>query len=145
MKKLIATFCVAALAFAIVVAPAAARNDPKDCSDFATQQAAQHWFLKHHPHADPAGLDADHDGIACEDNPSSGGARNLLELRSGPPNVVGLKLPIASERLRSAGWTPVPFNTDTLLGIVVPSHYTVCHEYAPIGHRVRILAQKYGC
>jgi len=65
--------------------------------------------------------------------------------RSGPPNVVGLKLPIASERLRAAGWTPVPFNTDTLLGIVVPSHYTVCHEYAPIGHRVRLLAQKYGC
>jgi len=49
------------------------------------------------------------------------------------------------ERLRAAGWTPVPFNTDTFLGIVVPSHYTVCHEYAPIGHRVRLLAQKYGC
>jgi hypothetical protein len=71
----------------------------------------------------------------------------IQQLKGGgsPPNVVGLKLPIASERLRAAGWTPVPFNTDTFLGIVVPSHYTVCHEYAPIGHRVRLLAQKYGC
>ena len=73
------------------------------------------------------------------------GSGEAVAQKAGPPNVVGLKLPIASERLRAAGWTPVPFNTDTLLGIVVPSHYTVCHEYPPIGRRVRILAQKYGC
>jgi hypothetical protein len=73
------------------------------------------------------------------------GPGEAVAQKAGPPNVVGLKLPIASERLRAAGWVPVPFNTDTLLGIVVPSHYTVCHEYAPIGRRVRILAQKYGC
>jgi hypothetical protein len=66
-------------------------------------------------------------------------------LKAGPPNVVGLRLPVASERLRAAGWNPKPFNTDTLFGIVVPSHYTVCHEYAPVGHNVRLLAQKYGC
>lgn len=65
--------------------------------------------------------------------------------RSSPPNVVGLKLPVASERLRAAGWIPKPFNTDTLFGIVVPSHYTVCHQYKPIGKKVRLLAQKYGC
>lgn len=63
----------------------------------------------------------------------------------GPPNVVGLNLVVAEERLRSAGWIPRPFNTDTLFGIVVPSHYTVCHEYRPIGQKVRLLAQKYGC
>jgi hypothetical protein len=146
MKKLIASIVAALMLAVVVAAPAAAHGDPKDCSDFSSQSAAQHWFLKHHPQADPAGLDADHDGIACEDNPSSGVARNVLELRrSGPPNVVGLKLPIAGERLRAAGWVPAPFNTDTLLGIVVPSHYTVCHEYKPIGKRVRLLAQKYGC
>lgn len=149
MKKLIGV-AAAVLALLVVVAPAGAhRNDPKDCSDFSTHSAAQHWFLKHHPHQDPAGLDADHDGIACEDLPMArvvpAGAGILLERRASPPNVVGLKLPIASERLRADGWTPVPFNTDTLLGIVIPSHYTVCHEYAPIGKRVRILAQKYGC
>jgi Excalibur calcium-binding domain len=149
MKKLIAVF-VAAVALLVVAAPAGAhRSDPKDCSDFSTQSAAQHWFLKHHPRQDPAGLDADHDGIACEDLASSRVISApdgiLLERRATPPNVVGLLLPVAGEKLRAAGWTPVPFNTDTLFGIVVPSHYTVCHEYAPIGHRVRILAQKYGC
>ena len=143
MKKYIAAaFAILSLA---VVAPAAAHTDSKDCSDFSSQGAAQHWFLKHHPRQDPAGLDADHDGIACEDL-SAGPSRGLLELRrGGPPNVVGLNLVVAEARLRSAGWIPRPFNTDTLFGIVVPSHYTVCHEYRPIGHKVRLLAQKYGC
>jgi hypothetical protein len=65
--------------------------------------------------------------------------------KAGPPNVVGLNLVVAEERLRDDGWAPRPFNTDTLFGIVVPSHYTVCHEYRPIGRKVRLLAQKYGC
>lgn len=65
--------------------------------------------------------------------------------KAGPPNVVGLNLVIAEERLRDHGWVPRPFNTDTLFGIVVPSHYTVCHQYRPIGKKVRLLAQKYGC
>lgn len=144
MNKIIATMVVA-LAFAIVAAPAAAHYDAKDCSDFSSQSAAQHWFLKHHPRQDPAGLDADHDGIACEDL-NAGSPRDVLELRrGGPPNVVGLNLVVAEERLRSAGWAPRPFNTDTLFGIVVPSHYAVCHEYRPIGKKVRLLAQKYGC
>jgi Excalibur calcium-binding domain len=143
MKKIVA-LAIAALAL-IVAAPAAAHYDAKDCSDFSSQRAAQSWFLKHHPRQDPAGLDADHDGIACEDL-NAGDARNVLELRRGtPPNVVGLNLVVAEERLRSAGWTPRPFNTDTVFGIVIPSHYTVCHEYRPIGIKVRLLAQKYGC
>jgi hypothetical protein len=111
----------------------------KDCSDFRTQAAAQSWFKKHNPKRDPSGLDADHDGIACESNPRA------LARQASPPNVVGLKLPVASERLRAAGWVPRPFNTDTILGIIVPSHYAVCHQYKPIGHKVRLLAQKYGC
>jgi hypothetical protein len=65
--------------------------------------------------------------------------------KSGPPNVVGLNLVVAEDRLRSDGWAPRPFNTDTLFGIVIPSHYTVCHQYRPIGQKVRLLAQKYGC
>jgi hypothetical protein len=41
-----------------------------NCSDFATQAAAQSFFLAHGgPSSDPYGLDADHDGIACESNP----------------------------------------------------------------------------
>lgn len=144
MKKII-TLSVSLLALLAVAAPAAAHSDPKDCSDFGSHAAAQHWFLHHHPKHDPAGLDADHDGIACEDL-AAGPARGVFELRrGGPPNVVGLNLVVAEEHLRSAGWIPKPFNTDTLFGIVVPSHYTVCHEYRPIGKRVRLLAQKYGC
>jgi hypothetical protein len=104
MRKLfIVTITALALA-AVVAAQASARVD-KDCSDFPTQKAAQKWFKHHNPRADPSRLDADHDGIACEDNP------RILGRRSSPPDVVGLKLPVASERLRAAGWIPRPFNT----------------------------------
>lgn len=142
MRKYLAVLAIAAATLALGAASVASahHNDPKDCSDFPTQRAAQRWFKHHHPRADPAGLDADHDGIACESNP-----QRALSRRASPPNVVGLKLPVASERLRAAGWIPRPFNTDTTFGIIVPSHYTVCHEYRPIGKRVRLLAQKYGC
>ncbi len=144
MKKII-TLIAAVLAVAVVAAPASAHSDPKDCSDFSSQAAAQRWFLHHHPKQDPAGLDADHDGVACEDL-SAGDARGVLEMRRAtPPDVVGLNLVVAEERLRSGGWKPRPFNTDTLFGIVVPSHYTVCHQYRPVGVKVRLLAQKYGC
>lgn len=40
-----------------------------DCSDFATQEEAQEYLEP----GDPYGLDADNDGIACEDLPSGGG------------------------------------------------------------------------
>src|SRR4051812_4704757 len=41
-----------------------------NCSDFANQSDAQHYFLNHGgPNSDPAGLDSDGDGIACESNP----------------------------------------------------------------------------
>jgi Excalibur calcium-binding domain len=44
------------------------KGDPKDCDDFRTQKKAQKWFKNHNPRRDPAGLDADNDRIACEDN-----------------------------------------------------------------------------
>lgn len=59
------------MALALAFAPAASGRDQKDCSDFSTWQQAQHWFKHHHPKADPSGLDADHDGIACEDLPGA--------------------------------------------------------------------------
>ncbi len=67
MRKLIASGA-AVLVLGVTAAPATAGVD-KDCSDFPTQRAAQKWFKHHNPRADPSGLDADHDGIACEDNP----------------------------------------------------------------------------
>ena len=42
-----------------------------NCSDFATHGAAQQWFQQHGGSAsnDVAGLDGDHDGVACESLP----------------------------------------------------------------------------
>jgi len=71
MKRLVvlSLLVVCAAAVAALPVPAAARGD-KDCSDFRTQRAAQIFFLRHGgPRYDPDRLDADHDGIACEDNP----------------------------------------------------------------------------
>jgi hypothetical protein len=74
------------------------------------------------------------------------GTGSAVAQKAGPPNVVGMKLPAAETKLEEAGWAPRPFNTDTLFDtIIVKAHYTVCQEYSPIGRRVRILAQKYGC
>jgi hypothetical protein len=49
--------------------PSSAAAVDYDCSDFATQEEAQEYLLP----GDPYGLDADDDGIACEDLPSGGG------------------------------------------------------------------------
>jgi len=62
------TFAALLFILAAVAQPAAAFRD-RDCADFATQAKAQHFFEKHHPNRDPHRLDADHDGLACEDNP----------------------------------------------------------------------------
>jgi hypothetical protein len=42
-----------------------------NCSDFSTHAAAQQWFQRHggSPTDDVAGLDGDHDGLACESLP----------------------------------------------------------------------------
>jgi hypothetical protein len=57
------------LAAALAAAPAAAFQD-RDCADFNTQRQAQHYYKKHGgPRHDPSRLDADHDGLACEDLP----------------------------------------------------------------------------
>jgi endonuclease YncB( thermonuclease family) len=63
------TIAALALCWLFLQAPRAQAGDPKDCADFQSQAAAQRWFLRHDPQADPAGLDGDHDGVACEDNP----------------------------------------------------------------------------
>jgi len=45
----------------------------RDCADFDTQNEAQQFFENHNPQQDPHNLDADNDGIACEDLPDGGG------------------------------------------------------------------------
>lgn len=57
------------LATTVLAAPAQAVPD-RDCGDFATQAAAQRFFLDQGgPRSDPHALDSDGDGIACESNP----------------------------------------------------------------------------
>ncbi|MFL5901402.1 MAG: excalibur calcium-binding domain-containing protein [Solirubrobacterales bacterium] len=63
-----AVLTAALLALAIAAQPAAAFRD-RDCADFSTQAQAQRFFKRHHPRLDPHRLDADHDGLACEDLP----------------------------------------------------------------------------
>jgi hypothetical protein len=54
------------LCLCAVLAPtASAHRRDYDCSDFATQAEAEEYLLP----GDPYNLDADNDGIACEDNP----------------------------------------------------------------------------
>lgn len=83
-RLLIVLGCAAALALVglqpAAKPPAAAAAD-RDCSDFATQAAAQRYFIsKGGPARDPDSLDSDGDGTACETNlcpcqygPSTGG------------------------------------------------------------------------
>jgi endonuclease YncB( thermonuclease family) len=56
-------------ALLVLVTPATAHAADLDCSDFATQAAAQKWFLGHSPAQDPDRLDSDGDLVACESNP----------------------------------------------------------------------------
>lgn len=60
---------VAALLAVVGPVPSASAAD-RDCADFATQKAAQIFFLNNGgPGSDPHRLDADGDGIVCETNP----------------------------------------------------------------------------
>lgn len=56
------------LALPAVLGSSGASAADRDCSDFSSQAAAQHWFDGHGP-GDSANLDGDGDGIACEANP----------------------------------------------------------------------------
>jgi Spy/CpxP family protein refolding chaperone len=56
----------AMVSLAFAAAPVSAAD--KDCADFKNWQQAQRFYKKHGgPKYDPHRLDADHDGIACED------------------------------------------------------------------------------
>ena len=68
----------------VVLGPTAAHAQDLDCSDFATQAAAQAWFVQHDPAADPSGLDYDSDGVACESNPCPC-STTVRSLTSGAP------------------------------------------------------------
>jgi hypothetical protein len=76
-----------ALAVGIVAAPAAsAHRRDYDCEDFANQAEAEEYLLP----GDPYNLDADNDGIACEDLPcpcdsTPGGESAIVDPGPAPP------------------------------------------------------------
>jgi Excalibur calcium-binding domain len=75
--------CVAVGAAASPVATTADKN----CSDFSTQQEAQQYFDSNggSPSNNVDGLDADHDGVACESLPSGGAGNTTPAPPSKPP------------------------------------------------------------
>jgi hypothetical protein len=94
MKRTLLGASVALVAiFAISGAPAQAAGD-YDCADFATQEEAQEHLLP----GDPYGLDADNDGIACEDLPSGGGGGGGGGATEPPPPPPPPKLNKAAAR-----------------------------------------------
>jgi hypothetical protein len=69
-SKLAVAFLTGAAALAaMALAPPGAAATDYDCSDFSTQEEAQSYLLP----GDPYRLDADNDGVACEDLPHGGG------------------------------------------------------------------------
>lgn len=88
LAAIVAAVALPVLLFASL--PAGASASDKDCSDFPTQRAAQFFFLKHGgPRLDPDRLDADHDGIACEDNPCPCYYRKHLPRRAQLGSLTG--------------------------------------------------------
>jgi endonuclease YncB( thermonuclease family) len=69
LRGLIAAVTLIALVLLSAPAPSAAAGGDRDCADFSTQREAQQFFETHDPGSDPHQLDADDDGIACEDLP----------------------------------------------------------------------------
>jgi hypothetical protein len=88
---LVLSACVAMTLIGIAAPSASAHRRDYDCADFATQAEAEEYLLP----GDPYNLDADSDGIACEDLPcpcsyspggSGGGAGGgSTELPPAPP------------------------------------------------------------
>lgn len=66
VKRMLMTALAAAAALALAATPAVAAD--KDCADFNSWRQAQNFYKKQGgPKKDPHRLDADRDGIACED------------------------------------------------------------------------------
>ena len=70
-RALTAPVLAVALAAGTLLTGTPAYAADKDCGDFASQKAAQIFFLNNGgPSSDPHGLDSEGDGIACESNPA---------------------------------------------------------------------------
>jgi hypothetical protein len=70
ITRIAVLFATAGVALGLAAVPASAVAD-RDCGDFASQKAAQIFYLDAGgPRVDPHGLDSEGDGVACESNPA---------------------------------------------------------------------------
>ena len=70
MRRLLYLAALSMVATLLFAPAAMGQTGDRDCADFATQADAQAFFLAQGgPAADPHRLDADNDGIACENLP----------------------------------------------------------------------------
>ena len=100
---------VAVAAAAFSPAPAPARDF--DCGHFATQAAAQDYFIAlGGPAQDPDRLDGDHDGIACESLPCPCNTTNTPSGGGTPPPVMPTPTPVPTSTPAPA---PTPASTQS--------------------------------
>lgn len=86
LARLLLALALACATLSSVASPSYAAD--KDCGDFATQAAAQGYFLdKGGPRRDPDRLDSDGDGVACESNPCPCSTAQSGSGADAPPDV----------------------------------------------------------
>jgi hypothetical protein len=59
----------------------------------------------------------------------------------GAPNVEGLSLPAAKQRLQNAGYN-ADVSSDGLFGVIVEENWVVCDQSEPSGHLVPLDVSK---
>ncbi len=106
MKLGVSFLALMAALLVLSAVPSTAAAEDYDCADFANQAEAEEHLLP----GDPYGLDADNDGIACEDLPcpcsstpgsgSSGGGGESEEMAPPPPPPYHLKKSAARHEAR---------------------------------------------
>lgn len=169
MRRLVTLLALALAVPALALlgqAPAAAVD--RDCGDFATQAAAQAFYLANGP-GDPHRLDADGDGVVCESNPcpcsTSQTPQPLVGATSPTPTGQPSTEPAGATVRRDVGNVVRVTDGDTLkvrvrgvgvravrvLGIDTPETYAgpecggqkatrSMHRFAPVGSTVVLLS-----
>lgn len=109
MKLGVSFLALMAALLILSAVPSTAAAKDYDCSDFATQAEAEEHLEP--GGGDPYGLDADHDGIACEDlpcpcssTPGSGSSGGGEESEPELPPPYRLPMPAARHAARALAW-----------------------------------------
>lgn len=60
------------------------------------------------------------------------------------PDTRGMALPDAERTLRAAGYETTT-EDDAMFGVLIPSHFTVCHQEELNANMVKLEVAKHGC